>query len=576
MSDIDRYQYGYDLNSNRTYKADVVAHAAGVYLDETYAYDSLNRLTGMQRGNLSGGSIAGTPAREMDYTLDPTGNWSAYLTKTNGSTDLSQNRSSNAVNEITAFTGTPLWSTPPSYDAAGNMTVFPQPATPGSSYTATYDAWNRMVGLTNTSGGSAVATYQYDGRGRRVVKTTPTETRHFYYTNSWQDVEERVGTAATMDKQYVWGVRYVDELVCRDDADNAALPRLYATQDANFNLMRVCNASGGAVVERYVFDPYGTRTVMNASWGAITASVCQWVLGHQGLMQDAESGLIYNRQRFLHASVGVFCSRDELLPFIIVPAYAYLAANPLVNVDPLAFQAAVPAAPAAPPAPKLKPAAGIPYILQLIGNEEAKFKNCWIYQPAGIDKMFASITAAAKQYKTALLAPGGKALGTFDSGTFNINPNGWPDLTAVHESVHAFNYLNGYHQGGFLGWGEGDAEKADEGMAWGVEDMLGVVESFCDSHLTNCKSCDKAQQLYDTMFKSLRGLEGSQAGNSKYPDTLNRTHIWDINAKLGLRFSASTLAPEFEKALKNQGLNCTITRPQDRGKDAFGQPDPFF
>jgi hypothetical protein len=56
MSDLDRYQNGYDLNSNRLYKANVVGKAAvPAGLDEGYTYDALNRLTQMQRGVLSGG-----------------------------------------------------------------------------------------------------------------------------------------------------------------------------------------------------------------------------------------------------------------------------------------------------------------------------------------------------------------------------------------------------------------------------------------------------------------------------------------------------------------------------------------
>ncbi len=122
MSDLDRYKYVYDFNSNRLNKANVVSASAGVYLDEAYSYDPLNRLTQMQRGILSGGVITSPPSREMDYTLDPTGNWLKYQTKLNGSTDLNQTRTANAVNEITGFGGTPGWATPPAYDPAGNMT----------------------------------------------------------------------------------------------------------------------------------------------------------------------------------------------------------------------------------------------------------------------------------------------------------------------------------------------------------------------------------------------------------------------------------------------------------------------
>jgi RHS repeat-associated protein len=332
MSDLDRYKYAYDFNSNRLSKANAVSAAAGVFLDEAYSYDHLNRLKEMQRGNLSGGVITVPASREMDYTLDPTGNWSAYLTKLNGSTDLSQTRTASKANEITAINASigSVWVTP-LYDPAGNMTTMPQPVTPTSSFIATYDAWNRMTSL-NTSTGS-VATYQYDGRGRRIVKTTTGtggQTRHFYYTNAWQDIEERVGTSTSRDKQYVWGLRYVDELVCRDDATPQ---RLYAMQDANFNLTAVCGNTSSGVLERYRFDPYGSRTIMNSSWGVISASAYSWSIGHQGLMHDQESGLVYNRIRYLSSNLGRFLQRD-LLYVGGLSLYQYIRSNPGYTLDP--------------------------------------------------------------------------------------------------------------------------------------------------------------------------------------------------------------------------------------------------
>ncbi|HZL36201.1 MAG TPA: hypothetical protein VFC78_12865, partial [Tepidisphaeraceae bacterium] len=135
-TDLDRYQYGYDQNSNRLWKANLLTTG----LDEFYLYDPLNRLTEMQRGvlNSTKTGITGTPPRQMSFGLDITGNWGSYLTKTSGTTDLSQTRTSNAVNEITAIGGTPGWVTP-AYDPAGNMTTMPQPASPANSYTAVYD-----------------------------------------------------------------------------------------------------------------------------------------------------------------------------------------------------------------------------------------------------------------------------------------------------------------------------------------------------------------------------------------------------------------------------------------------------
>ena len=289
----------------------------------------------MKRGTLTGSpptGISGTPVRELDWTLDPTGNWPAYLTKTSGTTDLNQTRTGNTVNEITAIAGTPNW-TDPTYDAAGNTTAFPKASDPTSAFTATYDAWNRMVEVDD--GSSAVAKYKYDGRGRRIVKLTYvsgtlSETRHFYFTNDWQDIEERVGTSTSMDQQYVWGIRHVDELVCRDRTVSGSNERLYAMQDANFTLTGICGTSG-TVVERYVFDPYGNRSVRNASWTAIGSSAYAWVVGHQGLQYDDAVGLVENRTRWLNALLGTFMKWDVMGYTAGVNLYEYCGDSP-VNV----------------------------------------------------------------------------------------------------------------------------------------------------------------------------------------------------------------------------------------------------
>ena len=332
--DIDRYKYGYDQNSNRLWKANVVGTAAVTAgLDEFYTYDPLNRLTEMQRGVLNGTQtgITGTPSVEQDWTLDPTGNWFNFVSKASGTTDLNQTRTANRVNEITNITEStgPTWIVP-SYDDAGNTITMPQPASPTNSYTAIHDAWNRMVSISDAA--TPVGKYQYDGRNFRTVKKTYTsgtlsETRDFYFTSNWQDIEEQVG-ASTLD-QYVWGIRYIDELVCRDDSTPE---RVYVTQDANFNLTGISDTSG-SVVERYLFNPYGDRTIMNASWGIIGFSGYDWNIGFQGLMIDPESGLMVDRNRIVLSLIGRFLSRDGAGYEFGNSLYEYLLSNPSNTVD---------------------------------------------------------------------------------------------------------------------------------------------------------------------------------------------------------------------------------------------------
>ncbi len=107
--------------------------------------------------------------------------------------------------------------------------------------------------------------------GRRIHETDGrTPAKDLYYSVGWQMIEER--ESAAVKRQYVWSPAYVDAMVLRDrDADansgNGLEERLYAQHDANFNVTALVNTSG-AVVERYVYDPYGAATVLDANWAA--------------------------------------------------------------------------------------------------------------------------------------------------------------------------------------------------------------------------------------------------------------------------------------------------------------------
>lgn len=63
-----------------------------------------------------------------------------------GTWELAQQQTASSVNEITNITDTsgPAWANA-AYDAAGNMTSIPRPASPTGTYATVYDAWNRRV-----------------------------------------------------------------------------------------------------------------------------------------------------------------------------------------------------------------------------------------------------------------------------------------------------------------------------------------------------------------------------------------------------------------------------------------------
>lgn len=357
-ADAALVKYGYNRSSNRIWREDAIAAANSKAFDELYSYDGVQRLNDMQRGDLNAGKTAVTNKQfEQDWNLDETGNWSGFRSDDdgNGTWDLDQSRTSSVVNEITDITETvgPSWATP-SYDSAGNMTSIPLPASPTSTFTTTYDAWNRLVKLAD--GSNTVSEYVYNGARHRILTKTYSggmlsETRHAYFTDRWQVLEERVDTETVPDLQFVWGERYVDDCVLRDrdTSGNGTLDeRLYSLQDGNWSVFAVTDDNGD-VQERYNYTAYGTPSFWSASFVSRTASNYDWNVLYAGYQFDAHSQLIYVRNRYLHSGLGIWTRRDPLRYADSKNLYSYCADSPVSCVDPTGRRGG-PGSPARPPA----------------------------------------------------------------------------------------------------------------------------------------------------------------------------------------------------------------------------------
>lgn len=296
-ADMERVDYGFTPASNRQWRQNRVA-AGGQ--DEYYTYDGIYQVAELQRGTLNSGKtgIAGTPSWQEDFTYDPIGNWDDYLTKVSGVTNLDQSRTHNKANETTAIDGS---SATVGEDPAGNMVKVPQVDDWSSAYDLKWDAWNRLVEVVD--GSTTVATYAYDGKTRRVTKETDS-TRHYYYSDQWQIMEERVDSSTTADRQFVWGQRYIDDLVLRDRGDE----RLYVLGDY-FNPTAVADPSE-TVLERYGYNAFGLSRVMAPDFSSRTASLYDWETRYAMYRWDEETGLYQVRYRYLHPALGRWVSRD--------------------------------------------------------------------------------------------------------------------------------------------------------------------------------------------------------------------------------------------------------------------------
>ena len=347
-ADVDRIKYGYDQARNRTYREQLCDPNS--HHDEVYGYDGINRLTDFDRGTINGNKDAILTLKfAQTWSLDSTGNWSGFKEDDDGDStwDLDQSRTSNNVNEITNISETsgPAWATPV-YNRAGNMTTIPKPVDPTGSFTATYDAWNRLVKL--EEGANTVAEYVYDGAKRHVVKRTYAsgtldETRHFYYTDpeKWQVIEERFESSGTLstdpDCQFVWGLRYIDDLALRDrdtDSDGSLDERLYVLQDANWNMTALADTSG-SIQERYVYSAYGTPRVVTSTFTTRSSSSYDMEGLYAGYRYDPESQLSHVRGRILHPELGSWLQRDPVEYGDGANLYEYVIASPLLLTDPM-------------------------------------------------------------------------------------------------------------------------------------------------------------------------------------------------------------------------------------------------
>ncbi len=188
--------------------------------------------------------------------------------------------------------------------------------------------------------GNPVAGYQYDGLKRRTVKQTYSAgvlsmTRDCYYSQGWQVLEQRINGATTPDRQFVWGLRYIDDIVLRDrdtTGDGTLDGRLYGMQDANWNVIALADTTG-TVMERYAYMAYSFPAVLTPEFNVRTATLFDWELGYAGYRWDEESCLYQVRNRFLHPLVG-WVQRDPDENISPDSLYEYVGSRPYTALDP--------------------------------------------------------------------------------------------------------------------------------------------------------------------------------------------------------------------------------------------------
>ena len=306
-SNLIQSQYGLNAFGGVVWRRDDLAHAMSKPTEDNYYwYDGLYQVQQHKRGTLNNYQTGiESPAAQIEtFAYDAMGNWLAYETQVPA---LNQGRSYNQANEITALHN-PSSVVQPDYDATGNMTIAPKVGSWSTSCALKWDAWNRLVRI--TQGPASPINYTYDALTRRI-KTVGTETRRFYYNNQWRAVEERVGTTPVTDTVYVWGILNRWDMVLRRKLGVSTLNH-YVLKDY-LDPMAIIHESG-AVVERFSYDAFGPVRFLEPDFVATSPNLSPigWNFLFHAEFQDTATGLYNYGYRYYHPKLGRWLSRDPL------------------------------------------------------------------------------------------------------------------------------------------------------------------------------------------------------------------------------------------------------------------------
>ncbi len=312
--------YGATNNNGNLLTQNIAARKGdGSYLalQQTYAYDALNRLTTFSEAN--GVSVWGQTNQYDRY-----GN--RWATTTAGVSQAAMTPTvpewiNAAKNRIEGSQAGPLV-----YDAAGNITTHPQLGT------MAYDAENRLTNF------GAVSTYAYDGEGRRVKRQVGATITYYVYDGDGVLAAEYGGTSSIVGQRYL-------------SVDHLGTTRL--TTDGLAKVKSRCD-----------YLPFGDQILAVAAQGGrdqIPEYGCgeaDITLKFTGKERDAETGLDYFGARYMSAAQGRFTSPDEWAGGIVdaftgaeisqpgplpyaditdpqtINKYAYVRNNPLRYTDP--------------------------------------------------------------------------------------------------------------------------------------------------------------------------------------------------------------------------------------------------
>ncbi|TYQ15346.1 UNVERIFIED_CONTAM: RHS repeat-associated protein [Acetivibrio alkalicellulosi] len=180
-----------------------------------------------------------------------------------------------------------------------------------------YDPLNRLIETVTDAG---TVTFAYNGEGRRVEKSTGSETTYYLY--EYDKVVLEVDGNENQIARNLYGIN----LLMRDvDGDS-----YYYVYNGHADVTALINANTGNVDATYYYDPFGN---ILESTGNVNNNIT-----YAGYQYDEETGLYYLNARMYDPKIARFLQEDTYRGDINDPLslnlYVYCANNPITYYDP--------------------------------------------------------------------------------------------------------------------------------------------------------------------------------------------------------------------------------------------------
>lgn len=200
------------------------------------------------------------------------------------------------------------------YDANGNLIyMFDNTTQEGTTYT--WDARNRLVGISSSS---VTATFSYDAVNRRTERVVNGITTQYAY-DGLNVIKETKNPGQSTD--YVYSLN-IDEPLYLERADGTVR---YYMADALGSIVALADGDTGNVTTTYSYDAFGNVTINGSDENPFQ---------YTGREND-ETGLYYYRARYYSSTLRRFISEDPIGMAAGLNYYAYVNNDPVNFVDPL-------------------------------------------------------------------------------------------------------------------------------------------------------------------------------------------------------------------------------------------------